>query len=809
MNAIANFPLGGVCDHLQAISLPLMLADAELNIRLVNRSANEMFSRLESEIRKDIPGFDVTRLLGKPIEAFHARGEATRQTVVALTRPLTTELRLGAAHLSCTIDPVFDDSGARVATLVEWREVRADDQTGRLLADLDAMSRQHQQGDIDAVVDTARHRGQFAEVAQAVNTMVGGHIAVKRAAMACVGEIASGNFDAPLERFPGKKAFINDTIEKLRGNLRGLIDAMNHMSAEHDRGEIDAFIDAARFGGAFGTMASGINKMVAGHIAVKKKAMACVDAFARGNFDAELERFPGKKAFINDTIEALRANLKSLIAELQRLIAASGAGQLSERARAGDLEGDFAGLVAGINRMLDEILLPIAEGNRILRQIRGGNLREKVEIACKGEHEQMKNAVNGVHAWLEELIGFVTHVANGDLAVEMRKASGDDQIHEWLMLLKTNIGNIARDAAELSQAIVDGQLDRHVDASAYAGEYRRIIESFGRAFDGLNATFGQVADAVEQVSEASQQLSAASQDMASSSEEQSSAVEEVTASLEQTDSQVKANTDNANTANKLVSETSQFASNGQDKMAAMSEAMAAINVSSQNIAKIIKVIDEIAFQTNILALNAAVEAARAGQHGRGFAVVAQEVRNLAGRSAKAARETAELIEDSSKRVTQGVAIAAETRSALEAIVGNVMQVRDLVGEIATASAEQSRGVSQINTAMGQVATAAQQGSQQAEELASSSAELSSVSAQLREEIARFRLRPRQIANLVVPGLGELTPEQLRQLKALLAAQDVEAPSAARVPVRAHAASRRPVPGRVLPLDADERGFKHF
>ncbi|MDE2121393.1 MAG: hypothetical protein KGJ64_11925, partial [Betaproteobacteria bacterium] len=616
-------------------------------------------------------------------------------------------------------------------------------------------------------------------------------------------EIARGNFDAPLERFPGKKAFINDTIESLRDNLRGLIEAMNHMSAEHDKGDIDVFIDTTRFGGAFGAMAGGINGMVAGHIAVKKKAMACVDAFAHGDFNAELERFPGKKAFINDTIETLRGNLKGLIAELQRLIAASAAGQLSERARAGEFKGDFGALIAGINRMLDEILLPIGEGNRILRQIRGGNLRERVEIACKGDHEQMKSAVNGVHAWLQELIGFVTHMANGDLDVDMGKASDEDQIHEWLMLLKNNIGSIARDTAMLSQSIVDGHLDRSVDASAYRGEYRKIIEAFGRAFDGLNATFGQVIDAVEQVSEASQQLSAASQDMASSSEEQSAAVEEVTASLEQTDSQVRANTDNATTANQLVSETSQFASKGQDKMAAMSESMAAIHASSQNIAKIIKVIDEIAFQTNILALNAAVEAARAGQHGRGFAVVAQEVRNLAGRSAKAARETAELIEDSSKRVTQGVSIAAETSSSLEAIVGNVLKVRDLVAEIATASAEQSRGVSQINTAMGQVATAAQQGSQQAEELASSSAQLSSVASQLQEEMARFKLRPRQAVGTVVPGLGELTPEQLRQLKALLLGQEAPARREARQ------APRRSSAGRVLPLDADERGFKNF
>ena len=281
------------------------------------------------------------------------------------------------------------------------------------------------------------------------------------------------------------------------------------------------------------------------------------------------------------------------------------------------------------------------------------------------------------------------------------------------------------------------------DSSKYQGDYRKIIDSFEKAFVGLNNTFYQIVDAVEQVGQSAEQLNAASQNMASTSEEQSASVEEVTSSLEETDSQVKANTDGANTANQLVMRTSKAAGDGQAKMDAMTKAMSEINATARNIAKIIKVIDEIAFQTNLLALNAAVEAARAGQHGRGFAVVAQEVRNLAGRSAKAARETAELIENSVKQVSDGVAIAKETSEALNQIVTNVVKVKDLVGEIATASAEQSRGVGQINVAMNQVAKAAQEGSQQSEELASASSELAGLAGSMRDEVRRFKLRERK------------------------------------------------------------------
>jgi Methyl-accepting chemotaxis protein len=184
---------------------------------------------------------------------------------------------------------------------------------------------------------------------------------------------------------------------------------------------------------------------------------------------------------------------------------------------------------------------------------------------------------------------------------------------------------------------------------------------------------------MEQVIPSIEQMRAISQHLASSAEEQSAAAEEVATSLEQAEAQVKATAESTQVANQLAVKTAEIAEAGQVKMKGMSDAMHAIAESSRRIARIIKVIDEIAFQTNLLALNAAVEAARAGQHGRGFAVVAQEVRNLAARSAQAARETAELIEDAGRRVEEGVVVVRETVDALSEIMGNVIRMRDLGG----------------------------------------------------------------------------------------------------------------------------------
>ncbi|MCP4543553.1 MAG: HAMP domain-containing protein [Chloroflexi bacterium] len=343
---------------------------------------------------------------------------------------------------------------------------------------------------------------------------------------------------------------------------------------------------------------------------------------------------------------------------------------------------------------------------------------------------------------------------------------------------------------------------------------REMGQSFEAALAGINGTVSQTNAVIEQVVPSVEQIQVISETLASSAEEQSAAAEEVASSLEETDAQVRSNAESANVANQLVTQASDVASVGQEKMQTMTKAMNAIATSSQEIGRIIKVIDEIAFQTNLLALNAAVEAARAGQHGRGFAVVAQEVRNLAERSAKAARETSDLIEDSGRRVAEGVGIADETAEALGEIVQNVAKVKDLVAEIAAASEDQAKGVAQVNSAMLQVNQGAQASSQQSEELAATAGELSQLADRLRVEAARFKLREQQVFAGNVSGM---TPEMLRQVveqrvAELVRSQGIIGGGGGSVVVEPHAVISETKDGNdrlELPLDRDERGYGEF
>jgi methyl-accepting chemotaxis protein len=327
-----------------------------------------------------------------------------------------------------------------------------------------------------------------------------------------------------------------------------------------------------------------------------------------------------------------------------------------------------------------------------------------------------------------------------------------------LGLVMEEVIEFQRKEVQMTGRLANGDWNVEIPLRSDQDELGKALQEMVRQ---MNHTLHSVNRAAIQVSEGSTEISGTSQSLSQGATESAAAVQEISATMVQVGSQAKLNAENAQLASRLAGEARQAGEVGTEKMQRLVEAIAEINVSSTQIAKIIKTIDDIAFQTNILALNAAVEAARAGRHGKGFAVVAEEVRSLAARSAKAARETAQLIEDSGNKVVHGTQISKETSAELANIVSGITKVTSLVAEISAASREQAEGVDQVNTGLGQIDGVIQQTTAHAEETASASEILSRQAIDLQELMSHFNLAVADNEDSEEDDSGDFTnPRQL-------------------------------------------------
>ncbi len=524
-----------------------------------------------------------------------------------------------------------------------------------------------------------------------------------------------------------------------------------------------------------------------------KQLGLAADALARGEARVRSGiRSSDEIGKLAQSLDHVATAVDGLIADVEVQMEAAEEGQLGYRSDAERHHGQYRRLVEGLNHTLEAVVTPVQECITVLERLCVNDLTVKVQSQYRGDMKAMADYVNEtVDRTIATQEVFVA-LAEGDMSQlsvyeSIGRRSENDLMIPAVVRTMHTLNGLAKDAYDLSEQAAAGNLGIRGDGSVYKGSYAQVIGGinelieaivvpmteamdvlkgmasndftgamregyrggfleFSTALNGLldtmNSTLQAISGSAAQVASGTRQVASGSQALSQGATEQASAIEQLTASLVEIERQARGNARDAAQAKELASSVRQEALEGNTRMRELQRAMGAIEESSANISGIIKVIDEIAFQTNLLALNAAVEAARAGQHGKGFSVVAEEVRNLAQRSAEAARQTSALIEDSMNRVREGAGVAADTAEALGRIVAGVDQTAGLVAGIAGESEVQAAAVAQASRGIVQVSDVTQANSATAEESSAASQVLSGQAEALQELVSRFALRGR-------------------------------------------------------------------
>ena len=523
-----------------------------------------------------------------------------------------------------------------------------------------------------------------------------------RKLMLIMNEVKNGNFN--VNTFSTSKDELGE-LTKMAGDM---INTINTLTVDlktltknfNELGQLDSRMDNSKFEGAYKEVADSVNHMASSFSGDMLTTLECIGKISAGDFESELAPQPGQKIILNQAVDSLRDALKSINNEIMLLSSQAKVGNLSQRVPLENYKGDWTNLMSNLNELLQEIILPINEASGVLNEVSMGNFSVRVKGNYQGEFLLIKSSIN-------ETV--------------------------------TNISSYIHEISDVLSSMSNDDLTRDITRE-YIGDFSSIKVSLNTIINKFNSMISDMYAASEHVAIGSKQVAQTSMTLSQGSVEQTESVDALNTMISEINLNITQNAASAKEAESLSNLSKSSAMQGDLDMKEMLAAMDSIKDSSNKISNIIKVIEDIAFQTNLLALNAAVEAARAGEHGKGFAVVAEEVRDLAGRSQNAAKETSQLISESIERVSDGTTIANTTAGTLQNIVDEVTKVAGIITNINAASAIQSKSIASIAGNVSRISDVVQSNSATSEESAAASEELSSQADVLRNLISVFKTK---------------------------------------------------------------------
>lgn len=470
-------------------------------------------------------------------------------------------------------------------------------------------------------------------------------------------KIADGNLDVSLSiNNRDEIAEVARNYQKVTDTLNGFVKEVDQLVVENKKGNMNYKLNILNYNGVYKNMLTSVSDMIDVFTSDMENVLLILTSFSKGDFDRIIPTLPGQKIIINKTVDLMRNNIKEVTNELKLLAVNVSEGSLSYRIDCKKFEGEWKNILLAVNNILGIVLEPINEASDVLLKFSNGELKTKVIGDYVGDNAVIKNSLNSttenISSYINEISLNLDRLANKELNIEIERE--------------------------------------------YLGDFKSIKDSINNISMELKFTLKDISDLTKTVSENAGTMKLSSCNLSDGSNSQKMEVENLNLIINDMIENTKQSSKNSSTAFSLNNVVIEKATQGKDKMNEMLNAIEEIDKSANSISNIIKVITDIAFQTNVLAFNASIEAARSGQSGRGFAIVAEEVRNLAIRSQIAAEETVQLIENTLSRVQEGTTIAAQTSNALSQILDGIDKISKLLDDISEQSKKQEILINNAN-----------------------------------------------------------------------------------------------------------------
>lgn len=515
-------------------------------------------------------------------------------------------------------------------------------------------------------------------------------------------KIAEGDLTGRV-RLGGKDEIsdLSEGIGIMCDNFKSIIKDIDVVSKNLHAGDLsNAKIDEEKYSGDYKKFAETVNSAIGGILTENQEFIEAMNKFVKGNFDFEVTEKVGEKVEGEKALKWLQYALKEITTEVLDIVEAIKNGMLDKHIALEEFQGEWLTIGNGFVDLLSAIKEPIIETQLVFDEFSKGNFSYRMEKEYSGDFAKIQSTANST---AEAVGGYISEIS--EILTNMSQKNYDIVIQQ-----------------------------------EYLGDFAKIKLAVERIIKNLNILVRDIMASAEQVADGAKQISESSLNLADGANEQAEAVELLKNVTSDISEETKANVSNAEKANKLALQTKESAGTGSKRMNDMLSAMDSINKSSDSISNVIRVIDDIAFQTNILALNAAVEAARAGENGKGFAIVAEEVRSLANRSQEAAKETTELIEGSIESVAEGSEIADQTSKALISIVEQIEEISGIISDSEVSSKAQQKSIIEVTEGINKIAEVMQINTATSEESSAASEELASQAEVFFDTVSDFKLK---------------------------------------------------------------------